>query len=296
MWALLALLVCLPGALGVSRFHERNNTGLLWAFDMTAGQLSDSPPAFVPDFTGRGLLGNLTTATNGAIQWDPARQGFSVSGVAGGDRAVSQLTSAAVLPHLQDEFSIELFLSTPPYPLGDPVPIAGFGMGTSGLSCTNAAETKTVSPGGWQVTASVDGGLVFTVILERVGVPYCHGVGLVVDPDTPWHHLVVGIRNAPPGTPGIIDIRSHLASTAVFPSGISLNSSHWDAPAGSLVVGEPRTPRTWTGSLYWIAMYNRYLSDTEVATKRLQGPPNSFPYGVGGVTATEDAPLVLVSM
>jgi len=293
MWALLVLLVCLPGAFGASRFHERNNTGLLWAFDMTAGQLSDSPPAFVPDFTGRGLLGNLTTATNGAIQWNPTRQGFRIPTTAGGPRAVSQLTSAAVTPLIPTEFAIELFFSSPINPASFPRHIASFGAETSPDSCEYGGATST---GGWRIISNFWGEIRFTVAMMQNGAPYCVEATFEVDVDQ-LQHVVFQVG---PGSLGdtyydtMVYIKSHSMQTWRFPPNLSLNSSRWDARR--LILGDPDQPPPWGGSLYWIGMYDRVLSIAEIDANQAFGPPNSFPYGVGGVTATEDAPLVLVSM
>lgn len=46
--------------------------------------------------------------------------------------------------------------------------------------------------------------------------------------------------------------------------------------------------------MYMVAMYDRYLSTTEIADNRVFGPPNSVPYGnVTALTVEEDARTTL---
>lgn len=46
--------------------------------------------------------------------------------------------------------------------------------------------------------------------------------------------------------------------------------------------------------MYMVAMYDRYISDAEIAANRIFGPPNSFPYSnITNLVITEDASTTL---
>ena len=95
LWVL--LWASAPGALGASRFHERNHTGLLFLYDFTEGQVPTSPPSEIRDVSGRYLMGNLTASTSGAVVWSDTRQGMSIPIASGGVRAVTNESSERLL-------------------------------------------------------------------------------------------------------------------------------------------------------------------------------------------------------
>jgi len=298
--ALLLALCLVPGGLAASRFHERNHTGLLWGYGFTEGQVSSSPPSQVVDFSGRNLLGNLTMSTSNNIVWDPQRQGFSIPSDAGGVRATSQPSSAAILPHLSEnvDFTLEFFISSPNNPRSENLFIAGVGDWAPGdppSSCWVGDGPQFNNEGDWRLTSQLGSVLEFEVNALQGGAPTCL-IAVVGISTNRLRHVVVRGTSAPAaGYPGVLSFVSHSGSSAILdPTGIEFSTALW-AKSRPLVIANPHAARSWKGKIYMIAMYNRFLSLAEIAANREFGPPNSFPYGAGAVEVDEDAPATLVS-
>jgi hypothetical protein len=284
---LLGLLAPL-GALAVSRFHERNHTGLLFLYAFDEGQVPTSPPTQVRDVSGRNLMGNLTTSTTGAVSWSADRQGVSVPSIGGGARATSQLTSSSLFPLLSTEFSIELFLSNPENPLSQNLLIAGFGDWPPGAPFAPCDATNTVSEGGWRVSSDHVGVIDVDVVLLSGGVPRCVSASLAISRDE-LRHFVVRVRS------GVLSVVSHGGFATIAGPNPMFSPSLWARHPAPLTIASPHATTGWTGTVYMVAMYDRYLSDEEIAANRVLGPPNSVPYGAGAVEVDEDVSVALVS-
>jgi hypothetical protein len=285
--ALLVVLCLVPGALGASRFHERNHTGLLFLYTFDEGQVPTSPPTQVRDVSGRYLMGNLSTSPTGAVTWDAARQGMTVPSTSGGSRAVSQLTSENALSALTNEFSLEFFFSTPFNSLSEDLLIAGFGDWAPGSPLGRCNASDTTSEGGWRLVASVDNVVEFFTVLSVSGTPTCGSVAPTVVVDS-LRHLVVRIRG------NVLTAVSHGNTVTNTAPGLSFDPAIWARHFAPLTLASPHVDRAWVGSLYMVAMYDRYLSNAEIAANLALGPPNSFPYGGGTLEVDEDVSAALV--
>jgi hypothetical protein len=289
MRGLLALLLLVGplGALAASRFHERNHTGLLFLYTFGEGQVPTSPPSEVHDVSGRHLMGNLTASTTGTILWSAARQGVSVPSINGGTRAVSQKTSVNLIPRLTSEFSFEFFLSNPNSPLSQNILIAGFGDWPPGAPFARCDVTNTVSEGGWRMFTSLGGGIEVEAVLLMDGTPTCVLNSFALPTNT-LRHVVIRVGN------GRFSMVSH-DSSATIVEGIEFSPALWARHAAPLTIASPHPGLGWTGTMYMMAMYDRFLSSAEIAANRNFGPPNSVPYGAGAVEADEDVPTPLVT-
>jgi hypothetical protein len=289
MWPLFVVLLWAAplGCLGASRFHERNHTGLLFLYTFDEGQQSASPPSEIRDVSGRNLMGNLTASTTGAVTWSETRQGMAIPSVAGGARASSRLTSAELLPLLSSEFSIEFFFSSPDNNLSQNLFIAGFGDWPAGEPFARCNATNTVSEGGWRLSSQLGRIIEIDVVMVVDGAPAC--VKGTTAFAYPLRHLVVRVRD------GVLSIIAHGGGSAVLDSTMVFSQALWARHAAPLTIANPHVTTGWTGTMYMIAMYDRFLSNAELTANRVFGPPNSFPYGAGAVLADEDTPATLVA-
>mgnify|MGYP001594127019 CR=1 FL=1 len=274
MAALLVLILMLaapPSVLGVSRFHERNHTGLLFLYGFDDGQLTTTAPTHVRDLSGRYLMGNLTTSTTGAVTWSAARQGMTIPSIAGGSRATSQLTSAGVLPLLTNEFSLEFFFSSPLNPVSQNLLIAGFGDWPPGTPFPSCDAANMVSEGGWRLFSSLGTNIQFFGVLSIDGTPTCVNAAVSIAANT-LRHLVVRVQ------PDYISMVSHGSVDISTIPGLVFAPSLWARHSAPLTIATPHVSNGWTGVIYMVALYNRYLSTTEIAANRVLGPPNSLPF------------------
>jgi hypothetical protein len=278
---LLVLLVAPLGALAASRFHERDHTGLLFLYDFTEGQVPTSPPTQARDFSGRFLMGNLTTSTTGAVSWSANRQGVSVPSIGGGARVESQLTSAGVLAALTSEFSIELFLSSPSNPMSSPLLIAGFGDWPSGAPFPPCDVSNTMSEGGWRLLSALGTIIAFDAVVLVNGAPTCLSLSVYISANT-LRHVVFRGRN------GVISLVSHTASATTVSGNPMFSPALWARHPAPLTIASSHVATGWIGTLYMIAMYNRYLSDAEIAANRVFGPPNSVPHAATAALALNE--------
>lgn len=270
-----------------SRFHERNHTGLLALYGFDDGQRSvDLHPTSARDYTGRYLMGNLSTSTS-TISWSATRAGFTVVSPRGGPRVVSQQTSEALLAQLTAEVSIELFISSPTNPTIRDVFIAGFGdwpPGSPVLPCDSSASSF---DGGWHLYSSDGDGIRIDVTVSNVDEPTCITVGFVTVGNA-LRHLVLR------GRPGDVSLASHGTIDSAFDPSIRFEAEHWARHPSPLTFAVPQPTDGWTGSVYMFAVYNRFLTNTEVETNRLLGPPNSLAVAATSSLAfTEDVSSVL---
>jgi len=304
MWPLLALLVCLPGALGVSRFHERNMSSVIAMYTFQEGQLSETPPTHVRDLGGRGL-GDLMVSTRD-VTWSASQQGMMVPSIAGNTRAISSWTSAdmaALLPNAA--ISIELIARCKYFddiPWGKGKFIAGMGdwraWGYPGTACDAWAGPE--STGVWAVWQRTPRSIYFTVIVTLNGVRRCISDAVIAPcfgnsyfGGTGEFSAMLAVGN------GGFAIYLNAGVSDAFGTVLEPVLAQWTAAAAPLEIARPASvTTTWAdGMIRALVFHNRSLTESEFNQLRALGPPNSFPYGAaGGVTATEDAPLVLVSM
>lgn len=289
--ALLPLLLRSPLAEAGNRFHERNHTGLLVLYGFDDGQRSaDLHPTSARDYTGRGLLGNLTTSST-SVAWDATQQGLRVPGPSGSTRAVSQQTSASLLSRLSSEYSIEFFvLSTVHPPEAGQDIIAGFGDWQPGSSAP-LCDANTPSDGGWRLVSAYGDSQCDTLRAQVSGYlhgePACFQLSFANCP-LGLRHLVLRARD------GEISIATHGGVSASVDAGISFAPSLWARRPTPLSIAVPNPGSGWVGSIYSIAFYDRYLSDAEVAQNLIYGPPNSLPVAsVSALSLTEDLTATL---
>lgn len=266
---LLTLLLRSPHALGASNFHLRNHTGLLFLYAFDEAQTLSSSPTYVRDRTGRGLMGNLTTS-QATVSWSQERQGMRIPSISGGVRAESERSSASLLSLLSSDFTIEMFFSSPNNVGSTNLLIAGFGNWPPGAPFAPCDTNNTVMEGGWRIYSSLGPNLVFDGIFSVDGVPTCRSLSTAITLNT-LRHLIVRVRD------GSLAFSVH-GSTQVDPSSdLSFNSALWARHTAPLTLANPHPTTGWTGSVYMIAMYDRFLSGTEIAANRDIGPPNSVP-------------------
>lgn len=287
VWAVALLpLLRSPSALGASNFHLRNHTGALFLYAFDNGQVPTSPPSYVPDRLGLNLMGNLTTSTSGAVTWSAIQQGMSIPIATGNARAVSQSSSASTVSRLSTEFTLEFFISNPFNPRSQSLLIAGFGSWVPGepfSPCDSSSPTE----GGWRLSSSLGAGIDFEGVLEINGVPTCQSISVAIETDTP-RHLVVRARH------GTLSIVTHINSFSATDPSVRFSSSLWARNPAPLTIASPHPTSGWIGSMYLAAMYDRYLSNAEIATNRDLGPPNSLPTcATTTLTALEDGTSTL---
>lgn len=276
-------------ALAGSRFHERNHTGLLALFGFDDGQRSaDLHPTTARDYTGLGLLGNLTTSTS-AIAWTADRAGFTIPSDGGGSRATSQLSTASLIQSLTDEFSIEMFLLNPSNQSPNNVLVAGFGdwpPGSAFPQCDSGASTV---EGGWRLYAPFGSGMRFQAVMQVDSSPSCLEVTFPTSPSV-LRHAVLRANGEE------LSAVSHGGISVASDTGVHFNPSLWSRHAAHLTFAVPHPSEAWKGSIFMWAIYNRYLSTAEVAQNRIYGPPNSLPVATAAATPlalTEDVTATL---
>lgn len=69
--------------------------------------------------------------------------------------------------------------------------------------------------------------------------------------------------------------------------------SLWARHAAPLTIANPHATTGWTGTMYMVAMYDRYLSDAEIAANQDFGPPNSLPTTLPSLSIPEDSTTTL---
>jgi len=283
--ALAVALVGLQGVLSASRFHERNHMGLLFLYDFTEGQLAPPLPTEAQDATGRNLLGPMSLSTTNVLAWSPTQQGVSVTRTTGGERAVSQKNSSALLAQLTDEFTIELWFLSPYNLKSESLFIAGMGDWSAGSRFPVCDPSDTELEGGWRVYSTLGGIIHFSGVILRNAVPTCRDLSVSIYTDT-LQHLVVR------GQPGSLSMRSE---SNIHSTDWHFDPLLWARHAAPLLLMTPHSANAWTGSLHMIAMYNRYLSDAEITAHRNLGPPNSLPVAaVAAATTNQDEAVALV--
>jgi hypothetical protein len=277
----LLLLVAPLGALAASRFHERNHSGLLFLYAFDEGQVSPTPPSEVRDASGRYLMGNLTTSTTGAVSWSVARQGMSTPSGGGGARAVTQLSSEALLPLLTDEFTLEFFFSSPINPLSQRLLIAGFSNLSPGSALGSCDPSNVDIEGGWRLISFLNTVVQFVAVLTVDGVPTCVSATIGSVADT-TRHLVARVRS------GELSLRSHGSFTTITEVNPMFSSSVWAPRISPLSIATPHPDAGWRGVLYMVAMYDRFLSDEEIDANQALGPPNSLPWAPSAALALDE--------
>lgn len=270
-----------------NRFHERNHSGLLALYGFDDGQLATNLlPTTARDYTGLGYLGNLTTSTS-TITWQADRAGFAIPSRHGGFRAVSQQSTLGLLQHIQSEFTIEFFLKSPSNP-GSSVLVAGFGEWAPGAAfpVCDPSETATAE-GGWRLYSAPGNVMNFQVLMSVNGVPDCFEAGFVNVPDT-LRHCVIRSRN------NELSVVSHGAIGAVEDPSVSFNRELWMRHETHLTYAVPQPSNGWKGTMYMTAIYDRYLTSTEIEAKQNLGPPNSLPVAsVSSLPVDEDVTEIL---
>jgi len=247
-----------------------------------------SPPTEVRDVSGRNLMGNLTTSTTGAVSWNDAQQGMTMPSISGGSRAVSEKASGDLLSLLTDEFSLEFWMRSPINERSQKLLIAGFGDWAPGSPFPVCNATETTNDGGWRLYSTLGGGIQFTGVFSVGGIPTCVTTVVSITTIAP-RHLVARGRN------GRVSIRTHGSVDTISSISPVFTPSLWGRYSAPLTLANPHVENAWVGSLFMVAMYDRYLSDAEVAEKRDQGLPNSVPKAaVNAVNSGEDEEATLV--
>lgn len=272
-----------------NRFHERNHTGLLTLFGFDDGQRSsDLHPTSARDYTGLGLLGNLTTSTS-AIVWSADRAGFTVPASSGGSRVTSMQSSNDVLSRLTTEVSVEFFISAPTNPSLQYLFIAGFGEWPPGSPFPVCTSDQSTTEGGWRLFQADGDGIAVQLVVSNNGAPTCVHLGFVNVANS-LRHVVFR------GRPGEISLVSHGTIDRIPNPAISFNASHWARNPSHLTFALPQPMEGWIGTIFMTAIHNRYLSDAEVAQNRIYGPPNSLPVASAAaspIATTEDVTMTL---
>jgi hypothetical protein len=300
---LLLILLFIQGALAASRFHERNDSGLLFMYTFDEGQQSTTPPSKIRDISGRGLLGDLTSATNGDVNWDPARQGATFPSPYGGVRMVSERNTSDLLDAAGAVFTMEFWLRSPlngklcqlsSSAVYQEKWIAGFGDATAGGAFQPCGESSP-SEGGWRLFSRCDDSVTNQVTLHFSFV-HIHPFWMVPVCKFFWVPVVANAVS-------YIYIRSNGVAANGFSYGIAGASA--DGPLSAtvwrrsdpkyLTVATSHNSGGWTGHVHMIAMHNRYLSNAEVNANYAIGPPNSFPRAATAALATsEDTAAALI--
>lgn len=288
---LLTLLFLLrsPPVEAASNFHLRNHTGALFLYAFDNGQVPTSPPAYVPDRLNLNLMGNLTTSTTGAVSWSTLRQGMSIQSAFGGVRAESQASSAGLLDRISSDFTIELFLLSPGNPLAQSLLIAGFGDWPPGTPYAPCDASNTLTEGGWRLASVFGSSLQFEVVISIDGIPTCRTL-TIANTANVIRHLVIR-ANVQEGV-GVVSMVSHSNSVAASNANYRFEVANWTRHAAPLTIASPHPSAGWAGTVYMIGMFDRYLSDAEIAANLNYGPPNSVPAcAASALTVLEDGSL-----
>lgn len=282
--ALLSLLRS-PWVEGASNFHLRNHTGLLFRYDFTEGQTSTSNPSKVRDATKRFLLGNLSTSPT-AVSWSETQQGMSIPSPSGGVRAESELTTENLLGHLTSEFTLEFFFTSPINLRSLNLLIAGFGDWPPGTPYGACEAGVSETYGGWRLSSFISTAIDFEAVLSVNGVPTCVARSISITANT-VRHLVVRAHD------GTLSIVSHGNTVSAVGANLAFSPALWVRHPAPLTVANPHATTGWTGTMHMIAMYDRYISDSEISSNLNYGPPNSLPTTTNAIVALEDATTTL---
>ena len=284
---LLPLLLRSPQALGASNFHLRNHTGLLFLYGFGEGQRSEALPTETRDLSGMNLLGNLMTSTSGSIAWSAQRQGISVPGPSGGMRAISSKNTTELLNHLSDEFTIEMIFSNPTNPLSQGLTIAGFGTWAPGAPFEWCDIDNVTHYGGWRLFSFLGGSVAFEPVLVAYGEPECVSQSISMINNRLYH---IAFRVQTDFLSILVVKDGH--SNAFGP--ITFSTDLWKRNPAPLTIATPNEMTGWTGSIYMIAMYNRFLPEAEYNANLDFGPPNSLPYSTtSSLFPLEDSSLTI---
>lgn len=280
-WALLLLLRS-PLVEAASNFHLRNHTGLQFLYDFKAGYRGEETSGSVVDSTGKNLLGNLTTGSIGTgirHSADPTTSGVSI-------RAQSQQLSGDLLAQLSSDFTLEFFFNSPGNQGSTFLRIAGFGDWPPGVPFARCSPNDTTVFGGWHLYSGLASAIIFEGVVLSNGLPYCTSVGVSIQVLT-LRHLVARSRN------GVVQIYSQGASQS-DPNVQEFDPSLWARHPAPLTIASPHADVGWTGTMYMVAMYDRFLSTTEIIANQGFGPPNSFPeVSTTAATVLEDSSVDL---
>lgn len=277
--AVLVLLWVPTLVLAGNRFHERNHTGLLVLYGFDDGQRSSNlHPTSARDFTGRDILGNLTMSTS-AVAWSSERAGFSIPQPGGGERAVSQKSTSDLLARLSTEFSMEIFLMSPRNLGTGNLLIAGFGDWPANSPFPPCESGPSSSEGGLRTYSSPGNGIHTQIVMLDGESPACFELSFTNTPNA-LRHMVIRARE------GETSVATHGGVSQVVDGQIAFLPSLWARHVAPLTIAVPPPSSGWQGSVYLIAIFDRYLTNDNVATNQALGPPNSLP-----VTLTPSIPL-----
>lgn len=267
-------------------FHRRNHTGLLTLFGFDDGQHSiDLRPLQARDYTGLNLLGNLTTSST-TTSWSASQVGISFPYTVGGNRAISQETTAGILSRLSTEFSVEMFMMSPNNPKND-VLIAGFGDWPAGSAFPFCEAGESDMEGGWRMFSSLGGGIRIQTVISENGSPSCVEVSFGQTPGTLRHSVFRGRE-------GEVGVQTHDAYDRILDPIVAFNPLYWARHFSHLTLATPQPTQSWKGTIFMIAIYDRYLGDAEVGANRSFGLPNSWAVAsTSALAVTEDVALSL---
>lgn len=283
-WVLLLLLRS-PLAEAASGFHLRNHTGLLFLYDLKGGYRSENSPASVQDLSRNGYLGNLSTSL---VPSTLVRYGESNTPIVM-NRAESQLTTEALLPHIGSTFTLEFWLKNPNNGAAQPVRIAGFGNWPSGVAFAYC-DPNTTNVGSWQLISHLGPNIVFEMVALVDGVPTCRSV-TVAQQSNVLLNVVIRARY---GEMQMVAINPSdgLNSQSDSDPPITVASSLW--PPAQLTIASPHPGVGWSGTMYMVAMLDRYISAPDIVSNHALGPPNSFPVASAmATTVLEDSSVEL---
>lgn len=230
-------------------------------------------------------MGNLTTSPT-TVSWSASQQGMRISSPFGGVRAQSLLLSSQLLSHLGSDFTLEFFFNSPGNEQSQFLLIAGFGTWASGAPYMPCDATNVTAEGGWRLYSGLASSIVFDGVVFVNGVPTCRSLRLSIVVNS-LRHLVVRCRN------GFLSMVSHGSSTSNSDPSIQFSSDLWDRHPSPLVIANPHPSAGWTGTLYMIAMYDRFMPNTEIASNFEIGPPNSLPITLDAFAVLEDGTATL---
>lgn len=289
-------LLLLPSvALGGNRFHERNHAGLLALYGFDDGQRdANLRPTHARDYTGRYLLGNLTTSTS-TITWNRDRAGFTVPSDFGGQRVVSERNSSDLVRQLSSSaFTIEFFMSNTVNTRKDII-VFGFGNWLPGRSFPACdSDGQDTDEGGWRMASFLGESLAFQTVMmvnDPVPQPGCFELSFATLSNT-LRHGVLGYSD-----PGLLRVKTHSSSDVIYyPDLLSFSPELWLRNPTHLTFAPPHPHLGWKGTIFMIAIFDRFLPDDEVALNRALGPPNSLATTeTTSIETVEDTTLVLWS-
>ena len=116
------------------------------------------------------------------------------------------------------------------------------------------------------------------------GAPVCTGVSLSISTNQLQHFVIRG-------RPGLVSLVTH--GSIASGDGVDFVPSLWGRHPSPLTLAPPHPKTAWTGTLYMIAMYDRFLSNGEISAKLAAGPPNSLPATISSLSILEDATTTL---